>query len=56
MHNAFRCPVCHGTKVGRITRKDKFFCSNCNLEIEKNVKGVKIYQVEADGNLVLLKR
>lgn len=54
--NSFRCPICRGTKVGRITRKDKFFCNNCNLEIEDSEKGVRVYRVEVDGSRVLVKK
>lgn len=56
MNEVFRCPVCHGTKVGSIARKDKFFCSNCNIEIEDSTKGFKVYRLEADGNRVLINR
>lgn len=56
MDNAFRCPVCRGTKVGRITRKGQFFCSNCNVEIVGSDKGFKVYRLDVDGGRVLVKQ
>ena len=33
MREVFRCPLCQGKYVGRISKNGMYFCINCDVEV-----------------------
>jgi len=45
------CPVCGARAIGKVGI-DQFFCWECCVEFMYKGQDVKIFHVEADGNLI----
>lgn len=44
------CPACTGRNVGRVGT-GQYYCWDCYIEFSMGHKGVRMYRVEADGEL-----
>jgi len=47
------CPSCGGRQLGRVGT-GRFYCWTCCVEFSVTRAGTKVYEVDVDGNLVLL--
>jgi hypothetical protein len=45
-----RCPGCQGRNVGKVGT-GQFYCWDCFIEFSVSARGLKLYRVEADGEL-----
>lgn len=46
----FNCPQCAGRNVGKVGT-GQYYCWDCFIEFSKGQRGIKMYRVEADGEL-----
>ncbi|CAB1128958.1 conserved protein of unknown function [Candidatus Hydrogenisulfobacillus filiaventi] len=44
------CPACRGRNVGRVGT-GQYYCWDCCIEFNWGNRGVRLYRVEADGEL-----
>jgi ribosomal protein L37AE/L43A len=46
----FRCPGCQGKNVGKVGT-GQYYCWDCFIEFAVTARGVRLYDVSADGEL-----
>jgi ribosomal protein L37AE/L43A len=45
-----RCPGCQGRSVGKVGT-GQYYCWDCFIEFAVSARGLRLYRVEADGEL-----
>ncbi|MCY0881471.1 MAG: hypothetical protein OWS74_05695 [Firmicutes bacterium] len=50
MASELLCPLCQGRNVGKVGN-GQYFCRDCFIEFALSAKGLRLYRVEADGEL-----
>lgn len=48
-----RCPACKGKNVGKVGT-GQYYCWDCFIEFSVSARGIRMYEVSADGELARL--
>lgn len=51
MQDGYWCPMCLGRNVGKVGT-GQYYCWDCFIEFSLSHRGVRMYRVEADGELL----
>ena len=51
----FKCPICEGKKVGKISGAERYFCRDCCLEFSNSNGEVIVFKINENGNLCNIK-